>query len=73
MLLDEPSEGVDPKKIQTIEKTIMNFSKNRHLTVLWVTHNIEQAKRVSTKIANVKKGIIKNITKTTDFSWEGAY
>ena len=73
LLLDEPTEGVDPKKIQHVEKTILDFSKDHHLTVIWVTHNVEQAKRVSTKIANLKDGKVLEVKKTDEFRWEGAY
>jgi len=73
LLLDEPSAGIDPKKVQTIEKTILDFSQKRHLTVLWVTHDVDQAKRVSTRIANMKQGIIHSATTPSEFKWEGAY
>jgi ABC-type phosphate transport system ATPase subunit len=73
LLLDEPTSGVDPKNVKTVEKNIMNFSKNRNLTVLWVTHYIEQAKRVSDRIANLKDGTIKNVDNANDFKWEVAY
>jgi ABC-type phosphate transport system ATPase subunit len=73
LLLDEPTSGVDPKNVQKVEKNIMEFSKKRKLTVLWVTHYIEQAKRVSDRIANLKEGTIKNINKTSDFEWGEAY
>jgi ABC-type phosphate transport system ATPase subunit len=73
LLLDEPTSGVDPKNVQTVEKNIMDFSKNRNLTVLWVTHYIEQAKRVSDRIANLKEGTIKNVSLTSDFEWGEAY
>lgn len=73
LLLDEPTNGVDPKNIQTVEKNIVDFSKNRDLTVIWVTHYVEQAKRVSDRIANLKDGIVRDVQKTEDFRWEGAY
>ena len=73
LLLDEPTSGVDPKKIKTVEQNITDFSKNRKLTVLWVTHNIDQAMRVSGCIANLKDGLVREFCKTKDFKWEGAY
>lgn len=73
LLLDEPTAGVDPKKIELVEKTIVNFSKNRGLTVLWVTHNVEQAKRVSNRIANLKDGRVREVSSSKEFQWEGAY
>lgn len=73
MLLDEPTAGVDPKKVEQVEKTIVNFSRELGLTVLWVTHHVEQAKRVSDRIANLKDGVVKEVQRTEDFKWEGAY
>jgi len=73
LLLDEPTSGVDPKKVTTVERNIVEFSKKRKLTVLWVTHYVEQAKRVSSRIANLKDGVIKEVQNTGDFQWEGAY
>jgi ABC-type multidrug transport system ATPase subunit len=73
LLLDEPTTGADPKNVEKIENTIINFSKNRKLTVLWVTHYVEQAKRVSDRIANLKNGIIRETKDTVDFKWEEAY
>ncbi len=73
LLLDEPTNGVDPKNIQTVEKKIVDFAKNLGLTVLWVTHYVEQAIRVSNRIANIKDGVVVNLEKTKDFKWEGAY
>ena len=73
LLLDEPTNGVDPKNIKTVEKNIVDFSKNRNLTVMWVTHYVEQAKRVSDRIANLKDGVVRTVQKTKDFKWEGAY
>jgi putative ABC transport system ATP-binding protein len=73
LLLDEPTAGVDPKKIEQVEKTIVRFAKELNLTVLWVTHHVEQAKRVSTRIANLKDGTVREVTKTDEFKWEGAY
>jgi ABC-type phosphate transport system ATPase subunit len=73
LLLDEPTSGVDPKKVTTVERSIVKFSKKRKLTVLWVTHYVEQAKRVSSKIANLKDGVVKEVQNTADFKWEGAY
>jgi len=73
LMLDEPTSGIDPKNIEMVEKNIVNFSKERKLTVIWVTHYVEQAKRVSSRIANLKDGEIKKVMKTSEFQWEGVY
>ncbi len=73
LLLDEPTAGVDPRKIEKMESTIVHFSKRKGFTVLWVTHDVEQAKRISDRIANLKDGLVRKVKKTEEFQWEGAY
>lgn len=73
LLLDEPTAGIDPKNINTVEQRIISFTKQRNLTVLWVTHDVEQAKRVSDRIANLKQGHVTTITTPNQFQWEEAY
>ncbi len=73
LLLDEPTTGIDPKNLDTVEKRILDFSKQRNLTVLWVTHDVEQAKRVSNRIANIKDGKVTTINTPDKFQWGEAY
>ncbi len=73
LLLDEPTTGIDPKNLETVEQRITRFSKQRKLTVLWVTHDVNQAKRVSDRIANLKKGTITTIAPPEQFQWQEAY
>ena len=73
LLLDEPTVGVDPKKVKRMEKTILEFAKGRKLTVIWVTHDVHQAMRVADRIANLKRGKVKEVRNADDFHWEGAY
>jgi len=73
LLLDEPTAGVDPKNVKKVEQTIVNFSKQLGLTVVWVTHDVTQAKRVSHRIANLKDGQVIQVSPPHEFKWEGAY
>ncbi len=73
LLLDEPTAGIDPKNLDTVEQRIISFTKQRNLTVLWVTHDVEQAKRVSDRIANIKQGKVTTITTPNKFQWTEAY
>ncbi|MCK5772223.1 MAG: phosphate ABC transporter ATP-binding protein [Thermoplasmata archaeon] len=73
LLLDEPTVGVDPKKVERMEGTILKFAREKGLTVVWVTHDVPQALRVSDRIANLKKGVVKEVTNASEFRWEGAY
>lgn len=73
LLLDEPTVGVDPRKVDQVERTILQFSERRRLTVVWVTHDVPQAMRVSTRIANLKDGKVREVKETSEFEWEGVY
>jgi len=73
LLLDEPTNGIDPKVLITVEKNIIDFARKRNLTILWVTHNIDQAKRVSDRIANLKDGTIIEVQTVQEFQWGSAY
>ncbi|MDG6224808.1 MAG: phosphate ABC transporter ATP-binding protein [Candidatus Thermoplasmatota archaeon] len=73
LLLDEPTVGVDPKRVKRMERTILKAARSRGLTVVWVTHDIPQAMRVSDRIANLKKGKVVEVKNAGEFEWEGAY
>jgi phosphate transport system ATP-binding protein len=56
LLLDKPTQTVDPIKKAVYESIIENL-KNR-MSIIWVTHDLEQAARVSDKILFLKEGKI---------------
>lgn len=51
ILMDEPTSALDPKSTQAIEELILRL-KERH-TIIIVTHNVSQARRVTDWIACV--------------------
>ena len=46
LLLDEITASLDQISVKAIEQTIKKIKQKHQLTVLWITHNIEQAVRV---------------------------
>jgi putative ABC transport system ATP-binding protein len=46
LLLDEPTSALDPTATHNIENLILDLKSKMDLTVVFVTHDIEQAKRV---------------------------
>jgi ABC-type phosphate transport system ATPase subunit len=68
LLLDEPTAALDPKMSRKIEATISQLSKSRKLTILWVTHNHAQARRVGDQIGILKNGSLKLIQKNNSKS-----
>ncbi len=47
LLLDEPTSDLDPSNVAIIEKLIRHARDSVHASVLLVTHNMHQAKRLS--------------------------
>ncbi len=54
LLLDEPTSNIDPESIVAMEKEILRFNADSGATILIVTHNMEQNKRLSHKIIELK-------------------
>lgn len=46
LLLDEVTSALDPAAARGIEELIIKIHNDRQNTILWVTHDLEQAKRV---------------------------
>lgn len=47
LILDEPTASLDPKNILDIEKIIVNLKQRYNMTIILVTHNMFQAKRIA--------------------------
>lgn len=50
LLLDEITASLDYRLSREIERLIVKLRNQHNLTIVWVTHNLEQAKRVSDDI-----------------------
>ena len=58
LLLDEPTANLDPANIEIIEDMIMKMNREQNITVIMVTHNIFQARRIADKVVFVNEGKI---------------
>ena len=47
LLLDEITSSLDVHSVQEIELLIQKLNQEDHKTILWITHNLQQAKRMS--------------------------
>ncbi|NLY77032.1 MAG: ATP-binding cassette domain-containing protein [Tissierellia bacterium] len=56
LLLDEPTSNIDPESMKIMESQIIRFNEETKGTVLIVTHNIEQAKRLCDRIIHLDWG-----------------
>jgi len=50
MLLDEPTSALDPAATRNVEATLLKLRQSLGLTILWVTHDPEQARRVADRV-----------------------
>lgn len=46
LLLDEITSSLDPKSVREIEELIVQINEQFDVTIIWITHNIEQAQRL---------------------------
>ena len=49
LLLDEPTANLDPKTTQAVESMIINYTKKYSCSVIWVSHDLAQVKRVANR------------------------
>ncbi|UCG24991.1 MAG: phosphate ABC transporter ATP-binding protein [Chloroflexota bacterium] len=50
LLLDEPTSALDPAATRHVEETMLKLRGELGLTLLWVTHQPEQAQRIADRI-----------------------
>lgn len=56
LLLDEPTSNIDPESIKIMEREILRFNEETKGTVLIVTHNMEQSKRLCDNLIYLDEG-----------------
>ena len=50
LLLDEPTSSLDPIATSHVEDSLLRLRENTNLTMIWVSHAIEQARRVGSRV-----------------------
>ncbi len=61
LLLDEPFSALDPKTTDELHKDILKIWKETNLTVLMVSHLIEEAVSLADRVILMKSGIVEDI------------
>lgn len=67
LLLDEPTSALDPASTQVIEELVIDLKNKLNLTFIWITHNMEQAKRVGDYTIFINKGRLVEYDETRNF------
>ncbi|MDE2775754.1 MAG: phosphate ABC transporter ATP-binding protein [Chloroflexota bacterium] len=56
LLLDEPTSALDPIATSHVEDSLLHLRENANLTMIWVSHAIEQARRVGSRVLLLDAG-----------------
>ncbi|QAT41708.1 ATP-binding cassette domain-containing protein [Clostridium sp. JN-9] len=60
LLLDEVTSALDAENTQIVEEVVKKLNKDG-ITILWVTHNLEQSKKNANKLLTIEAGEIKSL------------
>jgi urea transport system ATP-binding protein len=58
LLLDEPTEGIQPNIVEKIEEVLIDLNNNHGMTLILVEQNVEFARRASQRFAILDNGIV---------------
>lgn len=67
LLMDEPTANLDPYNVGLIERIVQEVNEEQKTTVVMVTHNIFQARRIAHRTALMLGGKIIEIGPTEEF------
>ncbi|NLE50545.1 MAG: phosphate ABC transporter ATP-binding protein [Chloroflexi bacterium] len=61
LLLDEPTSALDPIATRAVEETLLSLRERLGLTLIWVSHAVEQARRVGDRALLLDQGRVVRI------------
>ncbi|MHB1293596.1 MAG: ABC transporter ATP-binding protein [Anaerolineae bacterium] len=67
LLLDEPTANLDPANVYAIEETVHRLNHEQGTTIVIVTHNVFQAKRLANRVALLLDGGVVELCSTEQF------
>lgn len=79
LILDEPTNGLDPEGIKDLRDLIVNLAKKEKMAIMVSSHNLAELESFCTKIAIIQNGVMiessdineaKKITKDSIFNFE---
>ena len=66
LMLDEASNSLDKTTVSLLESHVRNLA-DQGIPVIWVTHSLEQAKRIADRVISIDDGEIVNDCAVEDF------
>ena len=62
LLLDEPVNGLDPKIVNQIYKLLNKLNKEKNITIIMVSHDVDRALKYSSRVIEIANGkVVKNV------------
>jgi urea transport system ATP-binding protein len=58
MLLDEPTEGIQPSIVQEIEETLKRINREKGITLIVVEHKVDFVRQIAHKFFIMEKGMV---------------
>ena len=58
LLLDEPTANLDRSNVEAVETLLARYRQERGAAVVWVSHDVEQLRRVTTRILRLRAGTL---------------
>lgn len=60
LLLDEPTASLDPENTQRVERLLTDYRERHQAPVLWVSHDLEQIKRIADRHYEIIAGKLRS-------------
>jgi tungstate transport system ATP-binding protein len=67
LLLDEPTANLDPYNVGLIEDIVRQLNQDRGTTLVLVTHNVFQARRLAGRVALLLEGQLVEVSGVEEF------
>lgn len=71
IILDEPTNGLDPTIAKQIYKMLHKLNKDKKITVIMVSHDIDRAIKFCNRIVEIKNGQISFDGEPSNYDVEG--
>lgn len=70
ILLDEPTNGLDPSIAKQIYEMLYKLNKEKDLTIVMVSHDVERAIGYANKVVEIENGKVKYYGQAVDYNKE---
>ena len=63
IVLDEPTNGIDQETIDLIYKILQDLNKNKNISIVMVTHDVERMAKISNRVFCFEEGTLIELAK----------